>query len=68
MNYQQIATTTTRLTNAAKFGVCCTVEGEEYLIWTVIKGRQMITHRLYAPATSSDRLEAHIVGFCRNII
>ncbi len=55
-------------TNASQFGVCCTVEGDDFLIWTVIKHKKIIMHRLYAPCTSSDRLEAHIVGFAKNIM
>jgi hypothetical protein len=68
MNFQEMATTASRLANASQFGVCCTVEGDDFLIWTVIKHKKIIMHRLYAPCTSSDRLEAHIVGFAKNIM
>jgi len=68
MSFQEIATKASRLANASQFGVCCSVEGDEFLIWTVIKHKKIIMHRLFAPCTSIDRLEAHIVGFAKNIM
>jgi hypothetical protein len=65
MNNQDL-TLLSRSVGAASFGVCLTVDGEDYLIWTV-RERNLISERLPIFCTPTERLKAHLVGFCSNV-
>lgn len=65
MNSQAL-TELSRSINASSYGVCLTVDGEDYLIWTV-RDRKLITERLPMFCTHEARLKAHLVGFCSNV-
>ena len=65
MNSQNL-TELSRSVDAASYGVCLTVDGEDYLIWTV-RERKLISERLPKFCTSTKRLKAHLVGFCFNV-
>lgn len=55
-----------RSINASSYGVCLTVDGEDYLIWTV-RNQKLISERLPMFCTNQERLKAHLVGFCSNV-
>jgi hypothetical protein len=65
MNSQAL-TELSRSVKASSYGVCLTVDGEDYLIWTV-RNQKLISERLPMFCTPQDRLKAHLVGFCANV-
>jgi hypothetical protein len=61
-----LITQVARSVNASSFGVCLTIDREDYLIWTV-RDRKLISERLPMFCTSEERLKAHLSGFCANV-
>lgn len=66
MNTQAFITQLARSVNASSYGVCLTVDNEDYLIWTM-RNRKLISQRLPMFCTNEARLKAHLTGFCSNV-
>jgi hypothetical protein len=66
MHTQDLVTQLARSVNASSYGVCLTVDGDDYLIWT-LRNQKLISERLPKFCTNEARLKAHLVGFCANV-
>ena len=66
MTQLDLVTKIARDARASSYGVCLTIDREDYLIWTV-RERKLISERLPMFCTSEARLKAHLTGFCANV-